>query len=95
MSDLDIISKLNANFVETWKKRLTIYEMARIIGARSLQLAMGAIPLIDTSSLSQDQLNAISIAEEELKRGLLPITIRRRFPNGKVELVSVKEVMGS
>ncbi|ARM76516.1 DNA-directed RNA polymerase subunit K [Acidianus manzaensis] len=95
MSDLDVISKLNVNFVEAWKKRLTIYEIARIVSARALQLAMGAVPLIDTTTLASDQLNSISIAEEELKRGLLPITIRRRFPNGKVELVSVKEILGS
>lgn len=95
MSELGIINKLNANFVEAWKKKLTVYEIARIISARALQLAMGASSLIDISTLKEDQLNSISIAEEELKRGLLPITIRRRFPNGKVELVSIKEILGS
>lgn len=94
MSELSIINKLNANFVEVWKKKLTIYEIARIISARALQLSMGATPLIDVSTLREDQLNSISIAEEELKRGVLPITIRRRFPNGKVELVSIKEILG-
>lgn len=94
MSELGIINKLNANFVEVWKKRLTIYEIARIISARALQLSMGASPLIDVSTLREDQLNSISIAEEELKRGVLPITVRRRFPNGEVELISIKEILG-
>ena len=94
MSELDVVNKLNVAYIESWRKRLTIYEIARIISARALQLAMGAVPLIDISGFKPEQLNSISIAEEELKRGVLPITIRRRFPNGKVELISVKEILG-
>lgn len=84
------ISKINEIFQESWKGKLTKYEIARIISARALQLAMGAQPLIDTSNLPFD--DVISIAEEELKRGVLPITIRRVYPNGKVELVSVRKI---
>lgn len=84
------ISKINEIFQESWKGKLTKYEIARIISARALQLAMGAQPLIDTSNLPFD--DVISIAEEELKRGVLPITIRRVYPNGKVELVSIRKI---
>ncbi|MFP3233021.1 MAG: DNA-directed RNA polymerase subunit K [Sulfolobaceae archaeon] len=84
------ISKINEIFQESWKGKLTKYEIARIISARALQLAMGAQPLIDTSNLSFD--DVISIAEDELKRGVLPITIRRVYPNGKVELVSIRKI---
>lgn len=84
------ISKINEIFQESWKGKLTKYEIARIISARALQLAMGAQPLIDTSNLPFD--DVISIAEDELKRGVLPITIRRVYPNGKVELVSIRKI---
>jgi len=49
------------------------------VGARALQIAMGAPILIEPSKgLS----NPIDIAVEELKRGILPITIRRTLPDG-------------
>ncbi|MCY0850908.1 DNA-directed RNA polymerase subunit K [Sulfuracidifex metallicus DSM 6482 = JCM 9184] len=80
----------NEAFEELWKNRLTKYEIARIISARALQISMGAIPLID---VSPDEPNdSISIAEKELKRDVLPITIRRRLPNGKVIVVSLRNV---
>jgi len=84
------VSSINKIFEESWENRLTKYEIARIISARALQLAMGASPLIDTNNLPYN--DVISIAEEELKRGVLPITVRRVYPNGKVKLVSVKKV---
>ncbi len=71
--------------------KLTRYEKARIIGARALQIAMGAPVLIDVSKLPSK--DPIVIAEEEFKRGLLPITIRRRLPDGTYELVPLSELM--
>lgn len=71
-------------------KRLTRYEKSRIIGARALQLSMGAPPLIDLSKHPEIPRDPIAIAEEELKRGILPITIRRRLPNGEEELIPVR-----
>ncbi len=59
--------------------KLTRFERARIVGARALQISMGAPVLIEPSkSLS----NPIDIAIEELKRGVLPITVRRTLPDG-------------
>jgi len=84
------LDKVNVIFEEAWKNRLTKYEIARIISARALQLSMGAVPLIDTSNLPSD--DVISVAEEELKRGVLPITVRRVYPNGKVELISIRKI---
>lgn len=51
----------------------TRFEKARIIGARALQIAMGAPILIDTESK-----NALDIAKEEFERGVIPITVKRR-----------------
>jgi len=55
------------------------YEMARIVGARALQISMGAPFLI---KLSKEQLesiryNPIDIARLELEADVVPITIVR------------------
>ena len=51
---------------------LTKYELARIIGARALQLSMGAPPLIKVTS---SKLNFIQIAEKELEKKVLPLVV--------------------
>jgi DNA-directed RNA polymerases I, II, and III subunit RPABC2 len=58
---------------------LTRFERARIIGARSLQLSLGAPTLVDSSKKFND---TISIAIAELSLKVLPISIRRVLPNG-------------
>lgn len=58
---------------------LTRFERARIIGARSLQLSLGAPTLVDSSKKFSD---TISIAVAELNLKVLPISIRRILPNG-------------
>jgi DNA-directed RNA polymerase subunit K len=46
------------------------FEKTRIIGARALQLASGAPPLVKTNK--NDKM--IDIAKRELEKGVLPIT---------------------
>ena len=58
---------------------LTRFERARIIGARSLQLSLGAPILVNSSNKFND---TISIAVAELNSKVLPISIRRVLPNG-------------
>jgi len=50
----------------------TRYERARIVGARALQIAMGAPILIQDS-----RREPIEIALEELRQGVIPITVKR------------------
>ena len=52
--------------------KFTRYERARIIGARALQISMGAPVLIDV-----DKKEPIDIAYIELERGVIPITVKR------------------
>ncbi len=59
--------------------KYTRYEKARIIGARALQVAMGA-PLL----LKADTSNPIHIAQKEFEQGVLPITVRRIKPTKRV-----------
>ncbi len=69
-------------------KRLTRYERARIISARAYQLALGAAPFIDVTTLSVK--DPILIAERELERGVLPLTIARKLPGRVKQLVPVR-----
>lgn len=59
--------------------RLTRFEKARITGARSLQLSLGAPTL---SQIPVDLTDTILIAKFELDKKTLPISIRRILPNG-------------
>ena len=52
--------------------KFTRYEKARIIGARALQISMGAPVLIET-----DSKEPIDIAMEELEKEVIPITVKR------------------
>ncbi len=52
--------------------KLTRYERARIIGARALQISLGAPVLIDVG-----RKEPIDIALMELEQGVIPITVKR------------------
>ncbi|RLF42048.1 MAG: DNA-directed RNA polymerase subunit K [Thermoplasmata archaeon] len=54
--------------------KYTRFEKARIIGARALQLSMGAPALI---KIPKDVILPIDIAMLEFKEGVIPITVRR------------------
>ncbi len=62
--------------------KYTKYEIARIIGARALQLAMGAPMLLKLTEedLGKIRFNTVEIAKKEFEKDLLPITIRRPLP---------------
>jgi len=65
---------------------LTRFEKARIMGARALQLSLGAppfIPIPKTAKISLD----ISMAE--LEQRVIPITIRRVLPNGDYQNIPI------
>jgi len=62
--------------------KITRFERARIIGARSLQLSLGAPPFIKVPSTVH---NPIDIAISELEQKVLPINIRRTLPDGQYE----------
>lgn len=59
--------------------RLTRFEKARISGARSLQLSLGA-PIL--TKIPSELTDTIMIARYELEKKSLPISIRRILPNG-------------
>ncbi len=54
--------------------KYTRFEKAAIVGARALQIAMGAPILI---KVPKDIIDPLRIAELEFEKGAIPITIRR------------------
>ena len=58
---------------------LTRFEKARIMGARALQLSLGAPPFID---IPINAATSLDISMKELDERVIPITIRRVLPNG-------------
>jgi len=50
---------------------LTKYELARVIGARALQLSMGAPPLIKP----EQQNSFVEVAEREYEKNIIPLVV--------------------
>ncbi|MBD3252657.1 DNA-directed RNA polymerase subunit K [Candidatus Pacearchaeota archaeon] len=83
--------------MEELEKKFTRYEIARILGARSLQLAMDAPILLKLSKEEEEKLNydTMKISEKELKAGVLPITVKRPLPKKSeknIKKLSEKEI---
>lgn len=71
-------------------RRLTRFERARIIGIRALQLNLGAPPLIP---VEEGEWDALKVAEKELELGVLPLSIRRTFPDGSYIDLPINELI--
>lgn len=65
---------------------LTRFEKARITGSRSLQLSLGAPPLIKVPAEAR---SSIMLAVEEIDQKALPISIRRILPNGRYQDIPI------
>lgn len=66
---------------------LTRFEKARIMGARALQLSLGAPPFIP---IPKNARTSLDIAMEELEKRAIPITIRRVLPNGDYQNIPIE-----
>ena len=67
---------------------LTRFEKARIMGARALQLSLGAPPFID---IPETAATSLDIAMDELDQRVIPISIRRVLPNGDFQNIPLFE----
>jgi len=63
---------------------LTRFEKARIMGARALQLSLGAPVFIE---IPKNATTSLEIAMEELKQRVIPIVIKRMLPNGDYQII--------
>ena len=64
---------------------LTKYEKARVIGARALQISMGAPVIIEAPAEMRDPLQLA-----QLEMSILPLTIRRKLPDGRFQEIPLK-----
>lgn len=67
--------------------KLTRFEKARVVGARAMQISMGAPVLMD---VDVKETSPIAIALMELKEKVLPISIRRSLPDGTSQNIPLK-----
>ena len=65
--------------VEIGPGHLTRFERAKIIGSRALQLSLGAPSFV---KISKDIHDPIVLATYELDKTVMPLTIRRTYPDG-------------
>ena len=71
--------------------KLTRFERARIVGARALQVSLGAPILVQ---LSKGVSDAIDIALQELNERVLPMTVRRTLPEGTFQDIPLIDLLG-
>jgi DNA-directed RNA polymerase I, II, and III subunit RPABC2 len=67
--------------------KLTRFERARIVGARSLQIAMGAPAFVPMEGQYR---GPIETAMLELEADALPISIRRSLPNAITQDIPIR-----
>jgi len=82
----EIISK--DGLIVTGPPTLTRFEKARIMGARALQLSLGAPIFIE---IPENATTSLEIAMEELKQRVIPIVIRRTLPNGDYQNIPIDQ----
>jgi DNA-directed RNA polymerases I, II, and III subunit RPABC2 len=70
--------------------KLTRFERARIIGARALQISLGA-PIL--APLPENVADSIDIAVIELREKVLPMTIRRTLPEGTYQDIPLVDLL--
>ena len=72
--------------IVTGPPTLTRFERARIVGARALQLSLGAPVFIE---IPKNATTSLEIAMEELKQRVIPIVIKRTLPNGDYQYLPI------
>jgi len=70
--------------------KLTRFERARVVGARALQISMGAPLLVELPEWVSDP---IDIALRELESGILPMTVRRALPDGAFQDIALRDLL--
>ena len=77
--------------IEELEDKFSKYEVARILGARALQVAMNAPLLLKIPEKELDDINynPLEIAKKELTADVLPITVNRPLPRKREEKLKV------
>ena len=67
--------------------KITKFEKARILGLRAYHISKGTPLLIETQ-----EIDPLKIAKEEFEKKVIPMIIRRYFPDGTFEDVKIKDL---
>ncbi len=65
------------------KNDYTRFEVARIIGARALQISMGAPILLKVDG--EEKMNPLALAKMEYEASVIPLTVKRKLPKRRGE----------
>jgi DNA-directed RNA polymerase I, II, and III subunit RPABC2 len=76
--------------IQVGPPKITRFERARIVGARALQISMGA-PIL--TELPESMSDPIDISIRELVDGMLPMTIRRTLPDGTFQDIALASLL--
>ncbi len=87
MAKREAVSSREQDNITIGPPKLTRFEKARVVGARALQVSMGAPVLLDATDAT---MSPIDIALLELEEGVLPISIRRSLPDGTSQNIPLK-----
>jgi DNA-directed RNA polymerase subunit K len=68
---------------------LTRFEVARLVGARALQIALGAPLLVEGKKTA----SPAELAKLEFKKKIVPITVKRKMPDGTVSVIKAKRAI--
>ncbi|RNA31359.1 DNA-directed RNA polymerases and III subunit RPABC2 [Brachionus plicatilis] len=68
---------------------MTKYERARILGTRALQISMCAPIMVEL----ENEFDPLEIAKKELKEKKIPFVIKRKLPDGSVELWPINDLI--
>ena len=74
--------------IVTGPPTLTRFEKARIMGARALQLSLGAPVFIE---IPKNATTSLEIAMAELEQRIIPIVIKRTLPNGDYQNIPIDQ----
>jgi DNA-directed RNA polymerase subunit K/omega len=67
---------------------VTRYEYTRVLGARALQLSLGA-PVLVKLPRTVDERNTLEVARFELEENAVPMVIVRVYPDGHRETIDL------
>lgn len=77
--------------IQIGPRTITRFETARVLGARALQISMGAPVLADPDEEEgADLSDPLLISQKEIEAGLLPIMIRRFLPDGRYQDIPLR-----
>jgi len=67
---------------------ITRFEFARILGARALQLSLGA-PVLVKLPKNVDKRDTLQVAKYEIEKKVVPLVVVRTFPDKTNEVVGL------